>query len=74
MCSMKLIKPFQKCRSYINRINFREKLLDRENYAQWAFAMKNLLQDEELWDTVQGVYPTAGMNVSVSKDKDNFVG
>lgn len=40
-----------------------EKLMGRENYASWSFAMKNLLQHEELWETVQGVYPETGINV-----------
>lgn len=39
-----------------------EKLIGRENYASWSFAVKNLLQHEELWDTVQGSYPTTGIN------------
>lgn len=31
-----------------------------------GFAMNNLLHHEELCDTVQGVYPTTGMNVRVA--------
>lgn len=42
-----------------------EKLLGRENFTSWSFAMKNLLQHEELWDTVQGNYPEAGMNAKL---------
>lgn len=42
-----------------------EKLIGRENYTTWAFAVKNLLQHEELWDTVQGNYPTSGKDPKV---------
>lgn len=30
-----------------------EKLLGRENYATWKFAVKNYLEHEELWDTIE---------------------
>lgn len=42
-----------------------EKLLGRENYTTWAFAVKNLLQHEDLWDTVQGKYPASGIDHKV---------
>ncbi|XP_073811779.1 uncharacterized protein [Musca autumnalis] len=51
-----------------------EKLLGRENYTTWAFAVKTLLQHEDLWDTVQGVYPSGAIDQKVdTKAKTKIV-
>lgn len=53
-----------------NPLNFSmEKLIGRENYASWAFAVKNLLQRKNCGILSKELYPTTGMNVKQRKRK-----
>ena len=63
----------------ISIVNFNiEKLIGREKYSTWVFAVKNLLHHEELWDRVERIYPAKLDNKDKSKiilliDKINYV-